>query len=724
MTDNIWADPTQFLRNPPEVAAALRQLGLPRVDHYLAALSDRGGVDLTELRRLSENTPLALVGEDHLKLRRILAPFFSRSGLAPWKPVIKAGVTASLDRLEQANSPDLVKDFTNPLFLHVLPQMLGLRVHEPGAFFESVETIQRLTEPYLSVPALKALNRKVAFLVQSFAPREAANDQAGAAPESLLSLLERRKGELPEGMDPRYIVLGLLAGSNSATQSLAFALYGLLSGPGEAWREAAHPGWAEQELQHVLGLYQSTRTLVRVATAETEVAGCPYHAGQTAVADIIGANSCLRTESGDRSAHMSFGAGAHKCPGLFLSEMIFEAAIPALARRFPQMVLMPEKCRFVTTPMMQTPVALPCEIAPASRRVTARLCDIREMAQARRVMGEDENFIPPQMAEHLEQLAKQGELDLATAIKIARNAMFFMNGPRHSSLRDAVARQFTQGKLALWESTIDLAIASCLDTLAGMERPDLVAGFADPLRQRAVAPILGVAPTDPSRFEAIAPGLQDILEPWLARRELLRIQGVFAEAQNLMRPPQDEAGRPSLLGALLANPPKGFEPSDLMAAVLVFYGASYNLTHTLANALHRILTLQPEERQDVARPGWIEPRLEGIIALNSGPKYIYRVSRQDLDLAGLAVKAGDTLRLAVHALNRNTHAGAGHVSFGHGLHRCIGAGLSRQVLRRAIPALFARFPDLSLVTQGQSYFPMSQTVALRTLPCTLSNGPR
>lgn len=717
MTRHVWADPSTFVQNPSEAAAVLRMLDLPRIDRYLDALSESGGIDLAALRRLSKNTLVAMSGEDHLKARRVIAPFFSRVGLAPWKPVIEEGIVRALDTVSRADDPDLVRDFTDVLFLQVMPPVLGMELGEAPAYLEAVKTVQRLTEPYLSVPTLKALNRSVEFLVSACPEPE--EDNSSEAPESLLSYLHRRRADLPEGLDLRYLALGLLVGSNSATQSLAFALYGLLTGPGEIWRDAANPDWAERETQKILGLYQSTRTLVRVAAEPIEVAGCPYRPGQTRVVDIVGANACLRAESGNSGLHMSFGNGPHKCPGVFLTEVLTEAAITALARRFPRLVLKKDLCRFVQTPMMQAPVALPCETAEGSRRLSARLCDIRDMALARRILSDDGDFAPPPMEHHLAALAVHSGRDLGTAIRIARNAMFFMEGPRHAALRDKLAKRLGPSGLALWSDCIDEAIGDALAELEAMPRPDLVTGFSDRIRQRAVAAVLGVFPSDPARFEEIAPRLQDVLEPWLSMRELERVQADFREALSLMTLPQPGGPQLSLLEVLLSDRPEGFDEEDIKAAILVFYGASFNLSHTLANVLHWILSRPREERVGIARLDWIEERLEALIALCSAPKFVYRVAREEVQMDDLDVKRGDTVRLAVHALNRETRGGAGHLSFGQGLHRCVGAGLSRLAIRRALPALFTRFPHLSLVAQGQIYFDMSQTVALRSLPCNL-----
>ena len=717
MTRHVWSDPDSFVKTPAMAVAVLRDLELPRIDRYLDEIAERGGVDLDALRRLSANTLVAMSGEAHLRVRRVIAPFFSQSGLAPWRPMMEEACRSVCEELKNASDPDLVRDVTIPLFLKVMPRILGLDLPPTPEHFQAAETAQRLTEPYLSLPTLRALNQAARLLV-STCPQTGVGE--GSAPESLLACLRRRRGDLPDGLEPEYFVVGLLAGSNSATQSLAFALHGLLSGPAQLWADAGGPAWGARETQKLLGLYQSTRTLVRVANEATDVAGCPYHKGQSAVVDIVAANACLRADRGTRQSHMSFGSGAHRCPGVFLSEMLIETAIPVLARTFPDITLKTDECRFVVTPMMQAPTALPCTLDKTSRRVSARLCDIRDMGSAHRILKDNDAFAPPPLESHLTLLSQASGEDLDQATRIARNALFFMDGARHEALKQVLMRFLGAAHLQPWRGVVDAALDKALQELSAMARPDLVSGYSDPLRRSVMTRILGISCRDQARFDAIAPQLQDVLEPWLSMRKLRRVQAVFTEALSLMQLPAASDGPPSLLEHLVADAPAGFDEADLKAVVLVLYGASFNLSHTLSNALLSILSRPPEDRSAASGQAWVEANIDELIARCSGPKFIYRVARTDLSLGDLAMKAGDTARLNVHVLNRQSPAGKGHVSFGKGLHRCVGATLSVMVLKAAIPAIFRRFPNLALDVQAHRYHPMSETVALSTLPCIFS----
>jgi cytochrome P450 len=87
-----------------------------------------------------------------------------------------------------------------------------------------------------------------------------------------------------------------------------------------------------------------------------------------------------------------------------------------------------------------------------------------------------------------------------------------------------------------------------------------------------------------------------------------------------------------------------------------------------------------------------------------------RVATADVELAGEHIRAGEGVFALIESANRDdavfrdadvfdvTRSRRHHVAFGHGVHQCLGQWLARTELQAALPALFARFPDLSLAT--------------------------
>jgi cytochrome P450 len=111
-----------------------------------------------------------------------------------------------------------------------------------------------------------------------------------------------------------------------------------------------------------------------------------------------------------------------------------------------------------------------------------------------------------------------------------------------------------------------------------------------------------------------------------------------------------------------------------------------------------------------------------------------RFAKQDMVLFGQPIKAGDVVLSSLSGANRDpSSAGerpdefdpyrtpaSGHLAFGHGIHRCIGAELARMELRIVLPKLFQRFPDLALAKPQEelSFRQLSFVYGVDELPVT------
>ena len=133
---------------------------------------------------------------------------------------------------------------------------------------------------------------------------------------------------------------------------------------------------------------------------------------------------------------------------------------------------------------------------------------------------------------------------------------------------------------------------------------------------------------------------------------------------------------------------------------------------------------------DTAVEPFVEELLRYLTVVQVGfPRFAVR----DLELGGQTILAGDVLIPSLSGANRDPRHGAaldtvdidrppvGHLAFGHGLHRCVGAELARLELRLAYPALVRRFPDLSLAvpTKALTYRPLSFVYGVTELPVRL-----
>lgn len=697
-----------------------RAWGVLDVLPYLEDLQRLGKQDFAFLTGAVGSSLIFQSGRVHLDTRRRIAALLSPKAIARWQPVIDRNIERCLDALAAKEAPDLVRDFADPLYVGCIRDIFGLSIPDEAEFLRHMSSARTFTEPLLRLREMLAVQEGYRAIVDAVPVLDEDADGAEGRPLTLASAIARET--LPDGVDARTLVASLAVAAHTAAQSLSFALWGLLQEGGAEWRQVAAPDWADRRLEEIIRDFPSTLRLYRVAQDETMLDGKPVAPGDLAEFDIpaINRSLCPHAGTGANRQSMSFGEGMHKCPGAPLARLLMRRALPMLAQRFPDLRLLDEGVRIERTHMVQTPVTLPCRLVPVRRR-SVRQWEITDPAAARAIAIDDARFAPPGMEAHLVALQKASGHDLSTAIRIARNAPFFLSGERHSRIRLLAFEVLGTNRLARWEPWIQAAVERNLDRLAEVAEPDLVRDFCDPLFREICQPILGIHPRDPETFNRLAPLLQEVLEPLRSMRAILRVQEFFdillAQFDEVM-PASFAHHPPSLLSHLAAHGDDDYDALDHKATALVFYGASFNSTHTLANAIHALASTPVGARDHLGDPAWIAAHLDREIVPNAAsPRFIYRLAQVSGEVGGCPFAAGDTMQLQLGVINE--HLGAGHLAFGHGLHRCPGATLSRIILRRAIPALFARFPALTLVPGGSSHEENSQTVILSAMACRL-----
>lgn len=689
---------------------------------YLEDLQRLGKHDFSFLIEAVRSSLIYQSGSEHLETRRALAGLLSPSAIARWQPVIEVNVELCLARLAASDAPDLVRDFADPLYVGCMRDVFGLSIPDEGEFLRHMSHARTFTEPLLRLREVIAAQEGYRAVVAAVPVSQGMAEAAEHGPPALAAAIARQ--DLPGGVDARTLVASLAIAAHTAAQSLSFALWGLLRKGGSEWRQVSAPDWADRRLEEVIRDFPSTLRLYRVAQGEAALGGEAVAPGDLAILDIpaINRSLCPRAGAGAGAVKhsMSFGEGKHKCPGAALARLLLRRALPMLAGRFPDLRLEEEAVRIERTHMMQAPASLPCRLASAPKRGSARQWEIIDPAVARAIAIDDARFRPPGMEAHLEALQAGSGHDLSTAIRIARNAPFFLSGERHRRIRLLAFEALGSNRLARWEPWIDGAVEWALDRLASAAQPDLVRDFCEPLFRRVCQSMLGIHPREPETFDRLAPFLQEVLEPLRSMRAILRVQGFFDVllAQFDEGSPDSSEALPSLLSHLAAHGGEDFDALDRKAAALVFYGASFNISHTLANAVFALASAPPDARDEFRDPAWIAGHLDRTIVPGAAsPRFIYRQAGTAGEIGGCPFAAGDTMRLQLAAINEGL--GAGHLAFGHGLHRCPGAALSRIMLRKAIPALFERFPRLALAFGEPCYKENSQTVILSAMACRL-----
>jgi cytochrome P450 len=310
-------------------------------------------------------------------------------------------------------------------------------------------------------------------------------------------------------------------------------------------------------------------------------------------------------------------------------------------------------------------------------------------------------------------------------IGVIGSSFVAMDPPRHRQLRSLVNQAFTPRTVALLESRIRTLVCRLLDRVGGTGQMEVLADLANPLPTIVIAELLGVPSTNVEQFKEwthriineavnVLAGKQAPGQGRMAQEELM---AYFLEMiEERRRFPKDD-----LISLLLAAEIDGerLSTSDIqVTSILLLLAGNETTTYLISNAL-LCLTEYPETLKALEIDSTLIPMaLEEVLRYRPPIKAITRIAAVDTHFSGADIKAGDLVRPVVASANRDEaiftdpelfqiqRTPNRHLSFGHGIHFCLGAPLARLESKVALEVMLQqltrieRDPDrpLDLVT--------------------------
>ena len=325
----------------------------------------------------------------------------------------------------------------------------------------------------------------------------------------------------------------------------------------------------------------------------------------------------------------------------------------------------------------------------------------------------------------------------ATLGLLAKN-MLGLDDPDHRRLRSLGDQAFARRGVATMKPMIEEVADRLLDRLEGKPEAELMQAYCRDLPLSVICAMLGLPEKDHDWFKGWLGNLTDTANIW----EVLRaVPGVWRMVNYLrtVSRPGGGAHPDGLITALReARTEHGdLSEDELVAMIFLLFGAGQETTtHLIAGGIWALLT-HPNERDRLATdpalmPGAVEECLRWVCPVQMTKP---RFARADMEWQGRRFRRGDMFAAFLTAANADPakfeepqrfdigrHPNP-HLSFGTGVHFCLGFQLARAETRIALERLFARFPDIrpAVPTQDIAWRKRVGIRALAHLPVRLSH---
>lgn len=303
--------------------------------------------------------------------------------------------------------------------------------------------------------------------------------------------------------------------------------------------------------------------------------------------------------------------------------------------------------------------------------------------------------------------------------------------PKHTRIRTIAGRLLSAKAYAPLEPRLrDLVVDAC-KAIGGSGEVDLVADFAYELPARVVFLLLGIPDADTPRIKAWADDRLLLTVGELDEPAQLRAAAQMADywrycvalVEDRKRAPG--ADYASQLLAFRDGDDARLTENEIASLVFGLLLAGHETTSNMtANAVHALLSDGAAWRRLVEEPALIPNAVEETLRFASSVVCWRRRASVDVEIGGVSIPAGANILLSLGSANRDeAHFTAGdrldiqranardHVSFGHGLHFCLGAPLARMELRIILEELTRRFPGMRLLDPSPP--DMIRTIAFR-----------
>ena len=295
--------------------------------------------------------------------------------------------------------------------------------------------------------------------------------------------------------------------------------------------------------------------------------------------------------------------------------------------------------------------------------------------------------------------------------------MIFTDPPDHTRLRRLVSKAFTPRRMLVLEGEIRELCANLLDPFVGRGTFDYVQDFGARVPATVIAALLGVEPGHREEMRELIDGsfhldpekgmLNDVAAEFMGKLHAY----IGAQLEERRTSPRDDMFTDLLEGEILDDDGQKrrltFEEATMFALLLASAG-----TETVARLIGWagvVLAANPGQRAELAADSALIPNaVEELLRYEAPSPVQGRWTTRDVELHGQTIPADSKVLLITGSAGRDERSFHDadhfdihrkmdhHVSFGYGIHFCLGAALARLEGRIALEETIRRFPEWSV----------------------------
>lgn len=330
-----------------------------------------------------------------------------------------------------------------------------------------------------------------------------------------------------------------------------------------------------------------------------------------------------------------------------------------------------------------------------------------------------------------------GILELIKAgIEMPPGILIFEDPPTHTIHRRLLSRVFTPKRVAELEPKVREFCIQCLDPFIGEEDFDFIAHLGAQVPMKTISMLLGIPESDQEL-------IRDKVDASLRTEEgqPMEVDDDFVSGEMFAEYIDWRADHPSddlmtdLLQATFTDETgteRGLRRDEILTYVNVLAGAGNETTNRLIGWSGKVLGDHPDQRHELAAdPSLIPNAIDEILRFEPPAPHVGRYVARDVEIDGVTVPEGSAILLLIGSGNRDErrwadadrfdiHRQVGQIlSFGYGIHFCLGAALARMEGRVVLEEMLARFPDWTVDMDRAHLSPTSTVRGWETLPVAL-----